>query len=181
MAVPHGLHQPQRELMIRTGVARDEVADMLGDSNAFDIAAGLNFEGDIFCDILRPMLKRIEGDNAERVVELSRHQIGDDGFEVGLLDFGLAVDGAKSGKAVDHEVDRLIRTVGYDPRRPADARHTHLPPQQGTGNLSTKLAMVPAQKKGPGTAALRGLTGKEEYIRPHGKGGEGAGFRLRKR
>src|ERR1700690_1923851 len=100
MAVPHSLHQPQRELMIRTGAAGDEVADMLGDGNAFDIAAGLNFEGDIFCDILRPMLKRIKGHDTQRVVELSRYQIGDDSFEVGPLVFRLAVDGAKSAEAV---------------------------------------------------------------------------------
>ena len=49
-------------------------------------------EGDIFCDVLRPMLKRIEGDNADRVVESSRHQIDNDSFEVGPLDFRLAVE-----------------------------------------------------------------------------------------
>ena len=80
--------------MIRTGVARDEISDMLGDGNAFDVAAGLNFEGDIFRDVLRPMLKRIEGDNADRIVELAGHQVGDNGFEVGPLDLGLAVNGA---------------------------------------------------------------------------------------
>ena len=67
---------------------------MLGDCNAFDVAAGLNFEGDIFCDVLRPMLKRIEGDNAGRIVELAGHQVEDNGFEVGPLDLGLAVNGA---------------------------------------------------------------------------------------
>ena len=59
-------------------------------------------EGDIFCDVLRPMLKRIEGDDADRVVELARHKVGDDGFEVGPLDLSLAVNGAKAAKAVDH-------------------------------------------------------------------------------
>ena len=32
---------------------------MLWDGGAFDLAAGLNFEGDIFRDVLRPVLKRI--------------------------------------------------------------------------------------------------------------------------
>jgi hypothetical protein len=80
-------------------------------------------EGDIFRDVLRPMLKRIEGDNADRVVELSRHQIDNDSFEVGPLDFRLAVDSTQPAEAVDHEVNCLVRAVGYDPWRPADARH----------------------------------------------------------
>jgi hypothetical protein len=46
------------------------------------------------------MLKRVEGDDADRIVELPRYQIGDDRFEVCPLDFGLAVDGAKAAKAV---------------------------------------------------------------------------------
>lgn len=63
--------KPQRKLMIPTGVTGDEVSDMPGDGNAFDIAASFNFEGDIFCGLLRPILKRIERGNADRVVELS--------------------------------------------------------------------------------------------------------------
>jgi hypothetical protein len=45
------------------------------------------------------MFKRVEGDDVHRVVELPRHQIGDNSFEVRPLDFGLAVDGAKAAKA----------------------------------------------------------------------------------
>jgi hypothetical protein len=72
MAAPHGLRQPERELTVSTArEAGNEVLNMLGDGNAFDIVAGLNFEGDILCDVLRPMLKRIEGDNTDRVVKLS--------------------------------------------------------------------------------------------------------------
>jgi hypothetical protein len=41
------------------------------------------------------MLQRIEGDNSGRVVELPLHQIGDDGFAVGPLDLGFAVDGVR--------------------------------------------------------------------------------------
>jgi hypothetical protein len=37
------------------------------------------------------MLKRVEGDDADRIVELPRYQIGDDSFEVRPLDVGLAV------------------------------------------------------------------------------------------
>jgi hypothetical protein len=51
----------------------------------------LDFEGDIFRDVLRPMLKCVEGNNADRVVKLPRHEIGDDSFEVCPFDFGFAV------------------------------------------------------------------------------------------
>jgi hypothetical protein len=74
MAAPHALRQPERELTVSTASeVGNEVLDMLGDGNAFDIAAGLDFEGDIFCDVLRPVLKRIEGDNTDRVVKLTRY------------------------------------------------------------------------------------------------------------
>ena len=72
--VRHRSNQPQGQLPGRTGVAGNEVMNMLGDGNALDIAAGLDFGCDIFRDVLRPMLKRIEGYNADRVVELPRGQ-----------------------------------------------------------------------------------------------------------
>src|ERR1700726_610525 len=122
-----GSNQPQGQLPGRTGVAGNEVMNMLGDGNAFDIAAGLDFGSDIFRDVLRPMFKRIEGDNADRVVELPGHEIGDDSFEVCPLDLGFAVDGTQSAKAVDYKVDGLISAVGHDPWRPTGAGHTHLP------------------------------------------------------
>jgi hypothetical protein len=51
------------------------------------------------------MLKCVEGNNADRVIELPRHEIGDDGFEVCPLDLGFAVNGAQSAKAVDYKID----------------------------------------------------------------------------
>jgi hypothetical protein len=43
MAAPHGLTQPERELTVSTArEAGNEVLNMLGDGNAFDIVAGLN-------------------------------------------------------------------------------------------------------------------------------------------
>jgi hypothetical protein len=143
-----GLHQPERELTISTASkAGDEVSDVFGDTDAFDVAAGLNFETDLFRDILRPMLKRIEGDNADRVVELSRYQIGDDGFDVRSLDLGFALNRAKTGKAVNHEVDRLICTVGHHPWCPGCSRHPATPRRSTKyGEFSTKAEIVPAQK-----------------------------------
>jgi hypothetical protein len=44
------------------------------------------------------------------------HQLDDGSFEVRPLDVGLVEGAAKRAKAVDHEVDRLIRAVGHDGR-----------------------------------------------------------------
>jgi hypothetical protein len=46
------------------------------------------------------VLKGIEGNDANRVVELTRHQVGNDRFEVCSLDFGFAVN-AQPVKAVN--------------------------------------------------------------------------------
>src|SRR5271168_2835829 len=121
-----GLHQTQRELAVRTRKALDEVSDMLGNGSTFNVAAGLNLESDVLGNILRPMFKRIEGDDAHWFVELSRHQIGDNRFEVSSLDFGFAVDRSQIAVTVDHEVNSLVCAVGYDPGRPAGTRHEQL-------------------------------------------------------
>jgi hypothetical protein len=55
----------------RASETGNEVLDMLGHGGPFAIAPGLNFEGDIFRDVLRPVLKRIEGDDARRESESS--------------------------------------------------------------------------------------------------------------
>lgn len=90
------------------------------------------------------MLQRVERDNANRIVKLARHHIGDYGFEVRTLDLSFAVNCPKTDKTVDHKVDGLIRAVGYDPRGPASARHTYLPANDG--DLSTKTETALAQK-----------------------------------
>jgi hypothetical protein len=87
---------------------------VLGDGGAFYVAAGLNFGGDLFRDIIRPMLKRVEGDNADRVVEFGNY-----GFEISPLGFGFAINAAQPAKAVNYEVDSLIRAVAaWDPEVP---------------------------------------------------------------
>jgi hypothetical protein len=59
-------------------------------------------------------------------VELPVHQIGDDCFEVRLLNFGFAVNAPKLSEAINYKVDGLVRTVGHDIWRPTGAGHTHL-------------------------------------------------------
>ena len=59
------------------------------------------------------MLKRIEGDNADRVVELTAQKLGNDRFDICALDLGLTVHAARPAEAIDYEVDGLIRAVGH--------------------------------------------------------------------
>ena len=68
------------------------------------------------------MLHRIEGNNAHRIIELTRHQIAGDGFEVGPLNYGLAVDGAIRAEAVYDKVDGLIGPIRHNGRRRARCR-----------------------------------------------------------
>jgi hypothetical protein len=111
MALP-----PQGEVPIGTGVTIDNVAKRFRNVVTIDIAARLDFEGDIFRDVLGPMRKRVQSDDADRVVELPRHQVGDDSFEICPLDFGFAVDAAEPAKTVHDKVDGLIRAIGHDRR-----------------------------------------------------------------
>jgi hypothetical protein len=69
----------------------NEVLDMLGHGLASDVAPHLYFLSDIFGNVVRPMLQRVE-DDANRIIELPGHKIVDDDFEVGPLDLGFAVN-----------------------------------------------------------------------------------------
>lgn len=91
----------------------NKVPDMFGHRHPVDVAAGLNFTSYISGDVLRPMLECVEGDDPDRVVKLAGNKIGDDGFELGMLDFGFAVNAALPAEAVDDEVDGLIRAVRH--------------------------------------------------------------------
>ena len=61
-----------------------------------------------------------------RIIELTRDEIADDGLEVGLLNFSLAVDGAICAKAIYDKVDGLICPTGHDGRQRPCPRHTCL-------------------------------------------------------
>jgi len=58
-------------LPVWTGVAVNEFLKVIGNGVALDIAAGLNFACDFLRDVPRPVLKGVEGDNANRIVELA--------------------------------------------------------------------------------------------------------------
>src|SRR5436190_10317386 len=100
-------------------VALDEVADMFGQFVALDVEPGLNFRRDILRNVFRPVLEGIECDNAKRLVELAGDQIGDDGLQIGSLDFGFGKDAASRSKTVHHHVDRLVGSVRHHSWRPA--------------------------------------------------------------
>jgi NUDIX domain len=91
------------------------------------------------------MLKRVEGHDADRIVELPRYQIGDDRFEICPLNVRLAIGGPKAAKAVNNQVDRLIRAVGHDRRGPARSRHTQTPQRIRTGTQARRSKIVPPQ------------------------------------
>jgi hypothetical protein len=109
----------RRKLAVWPGVTGDEVANMVRNRSAFDIAAGLNFGRDDRREVIRPMLKCVECDHANRVVKLASHEIVDDSFQVSSLDFGFPVDLAICAKAIHYDVGYLIGPIGHDGRSPA--------------------------------------------------------------
>ena len=112
-------------------MARDEVPDMLRDRDAFDIAASSDFVGDIFRDVFGPVLQRVEGDDAYRIVELPRQEISDDGFDVRSLNLDFTVDAAFRSKAIDYEVDRLICPSQFLACSPPIRRNRESSPRPG--------------------------------------------------
>lgn len=66
----------------------------------------------------------VEGNDAERVFLLARHQVGEDSLKVSCLGVGLAPNGAKTPQIILRKVDRLIVAGGHDRGRPAATRHT---------------------------------------------------------
>src|SRR6476660_4510583 len=93
-------NQSQRQLAPRPGVGINKVSDMLRYGLTRNVAPGLNFLSDIFGNVVCPMLQSIEGYDANRIIELPRHKVADDGFEIRSLDLSLAVD-ATAAKAIN--------------------------------------------------------------------------------
>jgi hypothetical protein len=83
------------------------------------------------------MLCGVECDHANRVGVLARHQIGDDGFEVGLLDIGFGKRGAKVSEIIDDKINGLI-VIGWHNRRGPISAHEKTPNATNVRNLSIK-------------------------------------------
>src|SRR5246127_3821198 len=78
-----------RELGLLRRVALDEVADMFRHRNTFDIAEHADFPGDFLGNVPAPVLQRVEGHNADGLVEPAREEVRNDRVEVGSVDLGL--------------------------------------------------------------------------------------------
>ena len=112
------LAQPQSQLPGWAGVVLDEVADVLGDRLACDVAPFLNLFGDLSRDFAGPMLASVEGHHANRRIELASQQIANHGLKVRAFDIGLAVGGAPRTEAFQHGIDRFKIAVRRGLRRP---------------------------------------------------------------
>jgi len=65
------------------------------------------------------MLCGVECNHANRVAILARHQIGDDGFKIGVLDIGLGKRGAEVSEIIHDKINGLIVTGRHNRRGPA--------------------------------------------------------------
>jgi hypothetical protein len=110
------LCEPQLQLPIMRFVALHEILEVVGDTVARDIAASLYFAGYLVRKVFRPMLQGVEGNYPDRIAELTRKEIGNDGFRIRPLDFGFTENAAERTKIVHHQIDRLVCAVG-DNRR----------------------------------------------------------------
>ena len=61
--------------------------------------------GDIFGDIARPAFGSVESNHPHGAIELAAHQIGDDGFPVGLFFVDLAPASAAFAEIVQHQIN----------------------------------------------------------------------------
>ena len=95
------------------GITRYELLKVIGQTFPLDIAAGLNFAGDVRRDVFGPVLKGVEGNHADGIVKLPCQQVGDDALEIYPLDFAFAADAAQPAEAVDNEIYGLVRAVGH--------------------------------------------------------------------
>src|SRR2546430_14916636 len=88
------------------------------DQTAHDLA------GYIFRDIFGPALGRVEGYDANRIIILAGHQIGNYAFQIGPPVDGLTIGPAQTAEVIEQEIDGLIGTVRHNRGGPAP---THSP------------------------------------------------------
>src|SRR5258708_11196610 len=106
---------------------------------------------DIFRNIVGPPFSRVEGDDPNRIVELAGHQIGDDCFQVGPLDIGLAKREAQPSKIIKDDIEGLTGAVRHY-RRGQTPTHTQTPATRTLGKFNHKNGRRSAKKQVPGTA-----------------------------
>lgn len=79
---------------------------------AREIGPTPDFLGDVGGDIGRPVLRRVEGGHQDGVVVLAGHEVGEDGFKIGLIDVSLSPDPAQVSEIIEDQVDGLIWPSG---------------------------------------------------------------------
>src|SRR5579859_935480 len=91
-----------------------ELLKVIRQAITLDIAAGLNFTGDVRKYVGRPVLEGIEGNHADGIVKLPCQQLGDDALDACSLDFGFT---AHPAEAVDNEKNSLVRAIRHGRER----------------------------------------------------------------
>src|SRR5580704_6360957 len=99
----------------------NEIYQMIGYFVAFDVAATLDFPRHVFRQIVGPMFERVERENADRIAEAPRHQIGDDAFEIASFHRGLPRPPLRP--RFDDQIDGLIGAIRHDRRSPTGPEH----------------------------------------------------------
>jgi len=97
-------------------MALHKICDVVRQGLSIDIAAHLQFGGDIGREIGNPVLERVEGHDADRIVELRRQQFANDHLEIAAFELDVATVTAASDDAIDDDIDGLIGPVGHKDR-----------------------------------------------------------------
>ena len=110
-------------------MAVDKVLQTRWDIAHLQIAAPPHPKGNLFGDIHRPTLSRIESDDPDRIAVLAREQVFDHGFQFSGLIIGVDPGVAGIAEAIGDQIDRLICPVRYDRRRPVGLTLNATPPK----------------------------------------------------
>jgi len=75
------------------------------------------------------MLGDVKRDDANRVVVLAGHQVGDGGFEIGFADVGFRECRAKFPVIVNDDIKSLVGAVRHNRRGPVPTHRQYSPAQ----------------------------------------------------
>jgi hypothetical protein len=99
-------------------VSLDKILNVVRHVAHLQVASAAQLLGNVTRNILRPAFGGVKGNYADRVFVFTRKQVEDDGFQIGKLDVGFAVD-----QAIPAEV-----------RRPRDRRSDRRPWARSTAS-----------------------------------------------
>src|SRR4030095_5956467 len=119
-----------RRVLQRRARAFEEILEVIGHRHAVAVAARLYFPDDIRRQVLRPVLPRVEGKDADLVFELCGPEIGNDRLEIAPLDLALDTPGRAS--ILDDDKNGLVSAIRYVWR--CEAGHGDGPPSGFAGS-----------------------------------------------